>query len=291
MEKAMKHMHVPGKDLVAALALAMSLSAVAKTSTPVGWTDDYDAALKRAAAEKKLVLADFSGSDWCGWCKRLDKEVFDTEEFRKSATNAYVLLMVDSPQDEKLLSAQAKKRNPELVEKYGVHGFPTVLVLDAKGEVVFRSGYEKGGPKKYLRMLERGVKEAPDVAKYIKPIEDVLDRYDAEMQKDGEALKARLEKEFPAPKDEQPAAREKRMKKMMKRGGEIFFGEIFAKYEPLYDKAFAKAKEMKVPKHMELRKMELISRQERNFQSMKMAKLKFEDMQKNGDDADGGSAD
>ena len=278
------------KTLITIALTVSALAVQAKTSTPAGWTDDYDAALKRAAAEKKLVLADFSGSDWCGWCKKLDREVFDTEEFRKGATNDYVLLMVDSPQDQELLSEKAKKQNPKLVEKYEVRGFPTVLVLDAKGEVVFQGGYEKGGPKKYLKMLRRGVKEAPDIAKYIKPIEDVLNKYDADMQKDSEAMKERLEKEFPAPKNELPSARKARMKKMMTRGGEIFFGEIFAKYEPLYDKAFADAKAMKVPQHLELKKLELISRQERSFQAIKMARLQFEARQKCGV-ADGESED
>ena len=268
------------KTLMTIAFAAFSLAAGAKTSTPAGWTDDYDAALKRAAAEKKLVLADFSGSDWCGWCMKLDKEVFDTDEFRKGATNSYVLLMVDSPQDQDLLNEKAKKQNPKLVEKYEVRGFPTVLVLDEKGEVVFQGGYEKGGPKKYLQMLERGVKEAPDVRKYIKPIEDVLNKYDEDMRKDGEALRGRLELEFPEPKDETPTAGEERMKKMMKRGGEIFFNEIFAKYEPLYDKAFATAKKMKVPQHMEQKKQELISRQERNFQEMKKAKQRFLEQEK-----------
>ncbi len=150
------------KTLMAIALLASALAAEAKTSTPAGWTDDYDAALKLAAAEKKLVLADFSGSDWCGWCKKLDKEVFDTEVFRSAATNQYVLLMVDSPQNRDLLSEKAKKRNPELVKKYKVRGFPTVLVLDAKGGVVFQGGYAKGGPKQYLKMLKDGVKAASD---------------------------------------------------------------------------------------------------------------------------------
>ena len=196
--------------------------------------------------------------------------------------------MVDTPQDQELLSEKAKKQNPKLVEKYKIRGFPTVLVLDAKGEVVFQGGYEKGGPKKYLEMLKRSVKEAPDIAKYLKPIEDVLNKYDADMRKEELALQDRLAKEFPTPKDELPSARTARMKKMMMRGGEIFFGEIFAKYEPLYDKAFADAKAMKVPPHMELKKLELISRQERSFQATKMAKLQFETQQKAGekDDSD-----
>ena len=276
------------KTLIAIALTVPVLAVQAKTSTPAGWTDDYDVALKRAAAENKLVLADFSGSDWCGWCKKLDKEVFDTEEFRKGATNEYVLLMVDTPRDQELLSEKAKKQNPKLVEKYKIRGFPTVLVLDAKGGVVFQGGYEKGGPKKYLEMLKRSVKEAPDIAKYIKPIEDVLNKYDADMRKEELALQDRLEKEFPAPKDELPSARKARMKKMMMRGGEIFFGEIFAKYEPLYDKAFVDAKAMKVPPHMESKKQELISRQERSFQATKMAKLQFETQQKAGekDDSD-----
>ena len=184
------------KTLITIVLAASALAAGAKTSTPAGWTDDYDVALKRAAAENKLVLADFSGSDWCGWCKKLDKEVFDTEEFRKGATNEYVLLMVDTPQDQELLSEKAKIENPKLVEKYKVRGFPTVLVLDAKGGIVFQGGYEKGGPKKYLKMLKRGVMEAPDIAKYIKPIEDVLNKYDDDMKKDCEAMKDRLEKEY-----------------------------------------------------------------------------------------------
>ena len=274
------------KTLLVTCAMA-ALAAAAKTSTPDGWTDDYDAALARAAAEKKLVLADFSGSDWCGWCQRLDEEVFAKNAFRAEATNAYVLLMVDSPQDESLLSEKAKRQNPELVKKYRVAGFPTVLLLDEKGEVLFKTGYEKGGPKKYLKMLRRGVAEAPDVAKYIKPIEAVLNRYDVDMQKESEAIRERVEREFPAPKGETEEERGKRQRKMAARSGEIFFGEIFAKYEPLYDKAFAEAKAMKVPAKMELKKMELISGQERNFQSMKMAKLQFEMMKKDAaEDAD-----
>ena len=74
------------KIQIAMLCAALfALAAFAKTSTPEGWLDDYDAALKKAAAENKHVVIDFSGSDWCGWCKRLDKEVFATEEFRKGA--------------------------------------------------------------------------------------------------------------------------------------------------------------------------------------------------------------
>ena len=147
------------KKLCIIVGAALAAGTVfAKTSTPAGWTDDFDAALKKAAAEKKLVLADFSGSDWCCWCKRLDKEVFTQEAFAKVATNKYVCVMVDSPMDESLLSAAAKAQNMDLIKKYGVRGFPTVLMMDAKGKVLFKTGYRPGGPEKYVEHLEEQVK-------------------------------------------------------------------------------------------------------------------------------------
>ena len=158
---------------VLALCAAFAVSfAFAKTSTPEGWLDDYDAALKKAAAEGKCIIVDFSGSDWCGWCKRLDKEVFATDAFRKAAARKYVLLMVDSPADESLLTPKAAKENPKLVEKFSVEEFPTVVVLDSKGEEVARLGYESGGPEKYIEKLDAEIRDAPDVKKYIKPIEE-----------------------------------------------------------------------------------------------------------------------
>lgn len=157
------------------LSLAVAFTALfafAKTSTPEGWLDDYDAALKKAADENKHIVVDFSGSDWCGWCKRLDKEVFTTDAFKKAAAEKYVLLMVDSPMKKSLLTEKAAKENPKLVEKFGVKGFPTVVVLDPKGEEVCRLGYEKGGPEKYIEKLDAEIRDAPDVKKYIKPIDD-----------------------------------------------------------------------------------------------------------------------
>lgn len=134
---------------VAAIAGVVS----AATSTPAGWTDDFEAAKKQAVAENKLLLVDFSGSDWCGWCKKLDKEVFAKPEFLEGAKKDFVLVMIDSPNDEKLLSKKAAEQNPKLVEKYDVHGFPTVLVMDASGTVLEKTGYRDGGPEKYLEHL------------------------------------------------------------------------------------------------------------------------------------------
>ncbi len=147
------------KRMLVLIGMFAAIAANAKISTPSGWIDDYDVALKRAADEKRLIVANFSGSDWCGWCKRLDAEVFNTDDFRKGATNRYVLLMVDSPRDRSLLSPKAREQNPKLVEKYGIRGFPTVLILDAKGKTVSELGYRRGGPENYLKALEAAIKK------------------------------------------------------------------------------------------------------------------------------------
>lgn len=258
--------------------LAGAFVVQAKTSTPEGWIDDYDLALKRAAEENKYIVADFSGSDWCGWCKKLDREVFDTEVFRKGASDKYVLLMIDSPSDKKLLSEKAAKQNPGLVDKYGIRGFPTVLILDAKGEKVAKLGYQKGGPENYLKLLESSVKEGPDIQKYIKPIEDLLNAPDAEYAKESETVMDEVMKKFPSPDGPMTAeAKSKLRKQIQEASKEAFFTKVFAKYMPIYDKAFAEAHAMKVPAHMEAKKSELINRQESRYRQMRDA---YEDYMK-----------
>ena len=136
-----------------ALAAVIGVGVASATSTPSGWTDDFEAAKKQAAAEGKLLLVDFSGSDWCGWCKKLDREVFAKPEFLKGVKKDFVLVMIDSPKDKSLLSEKAAKQNPELLRQYKISGYPTVLILDAEGEVLEQTGYREGGPKKYVKYL------------------------------------------------------------------------------------------------------------------------------------------
>ena len=99
------------------------------------WMTDLEAAKAKAAAENKAVLVDFTGSDWCGWCIRLRKQVLDTPAFETYAKDKFVLMEVDVPQNPKFDQALLK-RNQELCEQYGVSGFPTILVINPKGDVV-----------------------------------------------------------------------------------------------------------------------------------------------------------
>ena len=117
------------------------------------WLTDLEQA-KKTAAEKKLpILADFSGSDWCGWCIKLDSEVFSKKEFKDFARGNLVLFMADFPRTKKQ-DEKTRKQNAELMKKYEVEGFPTVLMMDAEGKVFARTGYEPGGAAAYIAHLK-----------------------------------------------------------------------------------------------------------------------------------------
>lgn len=99
------------------------------------WMTDLEAAKAKAAAENKAVLIDFTGSDWCGWCIRLRKQVLDTPAFETYAKDKFVLMEVDVPQNPKF-DPELRKRNEQLCEQFAVDGFPTIMVITPQGEVV-----------------------------------------------------------------------------------------------------------------------------------------------------------
>lgn len=115
------------------------------------WETDFDKALEIAAKEKKKLLVDFSGSDWCGWCIKLDKEVFALDSFLEKVQQDYVLVLLDFPRNK---TVPNKERNQELMNQYGVKGFPTVLLMDPQGNPFARTGYMEGGPSVYLKHME-----------------------------------------------------------------------------------------------------------------------------------------
>lgn len=128
------------------------LRAASSSSSDI-WTTDVPAALKRAAKEKKDVLLDFTGSDWCVWCVRLDSEVFGKDAFVKEAPKRFVFVKLDFPRKTKL-PAELQKQNQEWLEKLGVQGFPTIILADAKGRPYAKTGYREGGPEAYLTHLK-----------------------------------------------------------------------------------------------------------------------------------------
>ena len=118
------------------------------------WETNYNAALEQAAKENKMVLLDFTGSDWCGWCIKLKKDTFSKPEFQKFAQESLVLVELDFPRN-KAQSAELKKQNQELAEKFGIEGFPTLVLLDPQGKEAARNvGYLQGGPEVFVKWVE-----------------------------------------------------------------------------------------------------------------------------------------
>lgn len=131
-----------------------------------GWINDLEAAKATAAKEKKDLLIDFTGSDWCGWCIKLNEEVFSKDAFRNVVPNDFVLVELDFPQDESKTTPEIKKRNEVLQQQYAVEGFPTIILADAQGRPYAKTGYEEGGAEKYVTHLAtlREAKTARDAA-------------------------------------------------------------------------------------------------------------------------------
>ncbi len=124
------------------------------------WLTDLPQAQAKAKAENKMVLLDFTGSDWCPWCIRLKNEVFSQPEFTAYANKNLVLVEVDFPR-QKPQSREQKQVNQQLAGQYHVEGYPTVIVLDSRGQKIGESGYAAGGPKPYIAMLEAMKKTTP----------------------------------------------------------------------------------------------------------------------------------
>jgi protein disulfide-isomerase len=124
------------------------------------WVENFDTAKKMSASAKKLILIDFTGSDWCGWCIKLDKEVFAKPEFKKYAADNFILVKIDFPRKKKLSSEQ-QQNNRSLAEKYNVEGFPTVLLLDSSGKELARTGYFQGTAADYVEHLKDLQKNIP----------------------------------------------------------------------------------------------------------------------------------
>jgi thioredoxin-related protein len=136
-----------------AAAMVVLLASASRLLGAEGWLTDFEKAKAEAAARKVPIVADFSGSDWCGWCIKLNREVFSQPEFKAYAGRDAVLFEADFPRDKPQTEA-LKKQNRELAERYGVEGFPTVLLLDAEGKVLARTGYRPGGAAAYVEYLK-----------------------------------------------------------------------------------------------------------------------------------------
>jgi thioredoxin-related protein len=142
------------KTTIRMLAACAALLAVS-AARAADWTEDYAAAVTQAKKDHKMILLDFTGSDWCVWCQRTDREVFATQKFKDFADKNLVLVKVDFPKDRPMPDA-VKAQNAKLQEKYGVEGYPTLVILSDKEKVVFSQlGYKDGGPDAFIAQFPK----------------------------------------------------------------------------------------------------------------------------------------
>ncbi len=123
---------------------------------PLVWLGDFNSALKEASTSHKLILINFSGSDWCGPCIRLTKEILESAEFEKYASSNLVLVRADFPRQKKhQLSKEQAKLNETLADRYNPEGkFPYTLLVDEQGNVLKTwDGYPNKSPEKFVQEI------------------------------------------------------------------------------------------------------------------------------------------
>ena len=124
------------------------------------WSTSIEEAKDKATAENKTIVLVFSGSDWCAPCIKLDKNVWQSEEFKAYAAEKLVLVRADFPKKKgNALPEDIKNENSALAEKYNKDGFfPLVVVLDKTGKVITKKGYENQSATKYISELQAIIK-------------------------------------------------------------------------------------------------------------------------------------
>jgi thioredoxin-related protein len=134
--------------------------------TELVWLNDIEEAHKISEKTKRPIMANFTGSDWCGWCHKLSGEVFNTPEFKKWSDKNVVLLELDFPK-KKEQPEKLKNQNNGLMQFFQVQGFPTIWLFDMKKDEatqkftinpIGKTGYVKGGPQAFIDGLEQMIK-------------------------------------------------------------------------------------------------------------------------------------
>ncbi|MEO1236813.1 MAG: thioredoxin family protein [Planctomycetota bacterium] len=158
-------MNLPRFFAPTAAVAASCLLAASALAVPEGWTDDFESAKATAAAEGKDLLMDFTGSDWCPPCKALKSEVFETEAFKSTIPDGFVLVELDFPNNVPQ-TPEVVAQNQRLQAEYGIRGYPTVVLADAEGRPYGFTGYRPGGPEPYLAHIAelKQAKSARDAA-------------------------------------------------------------------------------------------------------------------------------
>lgn len=136
------------------LMICCGLLSASDSATPqaITWMTNYNLAATQAKESGKPLLLFFTGSDWCVWCIKAEKEIFSTPEFTQAAGDKFVFVKVDFPLNQDL-SVDQVAQNEKLKNQYSVRAFPTMVLVSPSGTVLATTGYAEGGGAKYAAML------------------------------------------------------------------------------------------------------------------------------------------
>jgi thioredoxin-related protein len=140
------------------MKLLVAITALCVFAGHINWEQNFVKAKANAAAEHKYILLNFSGSDWCGPCIRMEKEIFETADFSDYANEHLVLVNADFPRQKKnQLSKDLQQQNDELAEKYNLKGsFPLTVLLTADGKIVkVWDGFQKQGAVAFINEIKQ----------------------------------------------------------------------------------------------------------------------------------------
>uniref|UniRef100_UPI0040498C09 thioredoxin family protein n=1 Tax=Flavobacterium sp. TaxID=239 RepID=UPI0040498C09 len=120
------------------------------------WKLDFEAAKKLANDENKNIIIVFSGSDWCAPCIKLDRNIWQSQAFKKQATENWIIVKADFPRKKaNQLEEKQTAKNRKLAEKYNMEGsFPLVIVADKSGKVLGKMGFKNVSPEEYIKMIQ-----------------------------------------------------------------------------------------------------------------------------------------
>ncbi|NHN25878.1 thioredoxin family protein [Flavobacterium jejuense] len=119
------------------------------------WKYNFEEAKELARMQDKNIVLIFSGSDWCAPCIKLDKNIWQSEAFKKESTEKWILVKANFPRKKaNQLSEEQEAHNRSLAEKYNVEGsFPLVVLLDKEGKVLGKMGFKNVAPEEYIKMM------------------------------------------------------------------------------------------------------------------------------------------
>ncbi len=155
------------KNLLVVIAIIVWFSASAQEKSELDWNTNLVEAVDKSIATEKPLLLFFTGSDWCGWCKRLQAEAFFKPEFQKWAKENVVLMELDYPR-RTAQSEELKAQNMNILRMFGVRGYPTIWFVnpskngsDINFAKIGQTGYVKGGAEAWIAEAEKILSSQP----------------------------------------------------------------------------------------------------------------------------------